>query len=379
MTTPTATILGQHCTVFLDANGVQQFKIASSIDAVLPGDLPIFGAEPYTSSVFVHQIVVTTDPKSDVFLRVANVADLTTLPLGRETAMGAGQTIYLSAEFSVTYSDIATASQAKVLIQQRVDNLIADWHTYNDTFLSPLNAPTTPPYTYSNITLPLTLSLETALKSAYNTAHAEYLTAKAAGLVAAANLTAAAAAASTANAAASSAVADSQQCSTLLGQYNQGTTAIDSFRSAMNTLLVQSRIFDTATATYQAAVAVYRALTTPSGGDKSTLDTASSVFSTAKSVWEGYITSATSASQAEALSGEPILTALHTGMSTACTSKIGAVAIAATAKSTADIAAATAVTEKKAADEAEASATLADSAAYLAVKDLCPTFERTVP
>jgi len=376
-----ATILGQRCTVFLDEQSVQRFKIESSIDEVLPGDLPIYGPAPYTSNVFVHQIVAPTDPKQDTFLRVANVADLTTLPQGRESALSSGKTIYLSANFVVIYDDIATANQAKLLIQQRVDNLIADWHAYNEQFLYPLNAPTPegPPYTYSDITLPLTTSIVSERQDAYNAAHAELLDATATSAVAAVTLTAATATASAANDNATSAVAESQKCSTLLGQYNSGIAPINTFRTQMNNLLTQSKLFDSACTTYQAAVAVYRAIDNPGSGDETALDTATGIFNGVKATWQAAITAATTASQAEAVGGQPVMTTFATNMSAACTTKISEVAIAADAKTEADRTAADAATEKKAADKATAAALAADTAAFLALQEVCPTAERTVP
>jgi len=359
---PIVTTLGQRCTVFLDIDGVQRFKISSSIDAVLAGDLPIFGPSPYTSNIFVHKIVSPTDPKADTFLRVGNVADLTTLPLGRELAVGLGQTLYLTTEFTVIYDDIATASQAKTLIQQRVDNLIADWHTYNEKFLAPL---TTPP-NLSSIPLPLTLSEETARKDAYNTAHAELLSAKVDSAAAAATSTASLTSAAAANEAAANAILNSQQCSTTLGQLNTGITAMDSYRSSVN-------IFMTASRTFQTASAVYIALGASPGL------TALSVFTAAKTTYDAAVIAMQSAVSAEISLGQPTLDALHTSMATACTGKIADVNVAASKKTDADKAAAEATTAKKAADEATSAALIADTQAYLSVKELCPDFQPTVP
>jgi hypothetical protein len=357
-----ATILGQRCTVFLDEKGVQRFKIESSIDAVLPGDLPIYGSSPYSSNVFVHKIITTTDPKADTFLRVANVADLTTLPLGRETALGLNQTIYLSAEFIVTYDDIATASQAKLLIQQRVDNLIADWHTYNEAFLAPLTVPPD----LSNITLPLTDSLEAQRKAAYNTAHAEYLVSQTADATAQATYAAATAAATAANEAAIAAVAESQHCSQMLGQFNVANTAVSNYRNAVNTFMTASSTFAVASAVYIGAG------TSPSAPQLAT-------FTAAKAAYDSAYAAMSAAVVAENLQSGPVLTSFATNIATVCTTRIADVAIAAQAKTNADAAAATAATEKKAADEAQSAALLADTNAYLSVKELCPDFLRTVP
>jgi len=371
-----ATILGQRCTVFLDENGVQRFKIDSSIDAVEPGDLPIYGPLPYTSNIFVHKIIAPLDPKSDTFLRVGNVADLTTLALGRETAVGLNQAMYLGTEFTVVYDDIATASTAKLLIQQRVDNLIADWHTYNEKFLAPL---TTPP-DYSSIPLPLTTSLESAAKDAYASAHAELLAAKTTSAVAAVTATTTITLAAAANQDAVDAVSESQKCSNLLGQFNTGNTAIESYRQSVNTFVTASITFQTASATFDTAAQLYITYgIAPTAPQLATFTAAESAFNTAKGNYDSALAAMTAAVAAEAVQGQPVLDTFHTSMAQACTTKIADVQIAAQKKATADKAAADAATAKKAADTALSAALIADTEAYLAVKVLCPTFVATSP
>jgi len=371
-----ATTLGQRCTVFLDFDGIQRFKIVSSIDSVLAGDLPLFGPSPFTSNVFVHKIVAPTDAKADTFLRVANVADLTTLAQGREQAVGFGQMLYLTTSFSVTYDDIATATTAKTLIQQRVDNLIADWHTYNEKFLAPLTSPPD----LSVIPLPLTLSEETARKEAYNEAHAELLVAK--GVTAAAAATAAATltAATAANQTSVNAVDASQLCSTRLGQFNSGNFALNTYRSAVNNFRAASVTYANATTTFVAAADVYRAISgDPNVGQEATYDAAKALYVTAKSNYDAAVTAMTNASTVEIAETQAVFTALNTAMATDCTTKISDVGVAVGKKTAADKAAADATTAKKAADADQAAALLADTAAFLSVKELCPDFEPTIP
>ena len=362
------TTLGQYCTVFLDTLGVQKYSIVSSIEAVLAGDLPVFGPSPYTSPIFVHQIVTSNDPKADIFLRVGNVADLTTIPPSREAALTANQTLYLSTEFTVIYDDIAVASQAKPLIQQRVDNLIADWHLYNEQFLAPLNDPPgpVPPPDHSDIYFPLTTSIVSERTDAYTTAHSDLLAAQAASDAADAAYTSAVSAAATANDVAVYAVFDSQQCSTLLGQFNAGKAAVDAYRNAVNT-------FVSASITFEAAAVVYRAVAgTPSTADKNTFDAA-------KTAYDAALVAMQSAVNAESVNGNPTLTALQTNMVAACSAKINNVQIAAQKKSAADQAAAAAATAKAAAAEAEAAAALADAQAYADLLAVCPTAPPIVP
>jgi hypothetical protein len=371
-----ATTLGQRCTVFLDAGGIQRFKIDSSIDSVLAGDLPLYGPSPYTSNIFVHKIINPLDPKSDTFLRVGTVADLTTLALGRESAVGLNQTLYLSTEFSVTYDDIATASSAKVLIQQRVDNLIADWHTYNEKFLAPV---TTPP-NYSVITMPLTDSIVSERQAEYNTAHAEYLASKTDTATAAAEVTVTTAAAVSANEGAIKAVDDSQQCSTMLGHFNSGNTALIAYRNAVNSFIASSVVYEAAVTTFVAAADVYRAIAgDPSPAQEATYDAAKSTYVSAKATYDSAMAAMNAAVVTEATNAAPVLESFRSEMATACTTKISDVAIAASKKKDADKAAAEAATAKKAADEAQSAALLADTAAYMSLKEVCPTAERIVP
>lgn len=359
---PIVTTLGQRCTVFLDAGGVQRFKIDSSIDSVLAGDLPVFGPSPFTSNIFVHKILNPADPKADTFLRVGNVADLTTLDRGRETAVGLGHSLYLSTEFSVTYDDIATASTAKLLIQQRVDNLIADWHTYNEKFLAPLTvAPD-----YSVIDMPLTAGIVSERLAAYTTAHAEYLSSKVSSAQTTADAAITAAAAVAANEAAIAAVSASQQCSTMLGHFNGGNTAVNTYRAAVNNFIAASVV-------WEAAVVVYRAIAgTPSAGDKATFDAA-------KGVYDAALTAMNAAVIAETTNGQAVLEAFRTEMATACSTKISEVAIASQKKKDADRAAATAATAKSAADAVQSAALLADTAAFMSLLEVCPTATRITP
>ena len=335
-----ATTLGQSCTVYLDGSGVQRFKIESSVEVVAAGDLP-------SPNIFVNQIVSPNDPKADIFLRVGTVADLTTLPWNRDTAVARSQTLFLSSNFTVIYTDVATASTAKLLIQQRVDNIIADWHTYNDQFLSPLTVPPN----LSEITFPLTTALDTARKAAYATAHAELLAAQAVTASAQVAVISTATAVVAANEAAVSALADSQTCSSIKGQLTQGLVAFDKFRSDV--------------AIFAAAALHYAGIAVPGGSDVATFNAA----------YSQYITALTS----EGTNGGPVLTGVQNQLAVACTNKIADVATSAQKKSAADAAAASATTKKAAADAEEAAAMLADASALLSVRELCPDFVATSP
>jgi hypothetical protein len=371
-----ATILGQRCTVFLDEAGIQRFKIDSSVDAVLAGDLPIYGPPPYTSNIFVHKIVAPLDPKSDTFLRVGNVADLTTLSIGRETAVALGQPMYLSTEFTVTYDDIATASSAKVLIQQRVDNLIADWHTYNEKFLAPLSVPPD----QSNITLPLTDSIVSERQDAYNEAHAELLVATGEAATAAATTAATITLSTAANETAIGAVAESTNCSLVQGQNQQALTAMNSYRASVTTFMNAMAAYGSATTIFVAAADTYRAIVgDPSAPQEATYDAAKLAYINAKTLFDAATGVMQVAVTTEATLGGPMMSTVTTNIQKSCSDKIQKVQIAAQKKTDADAAAAEATTAQKAADEAASAALIADTQAFLSLQEVCPDAEHIVP
>lgn len=368
-----ATVLSQACTVYTDSAGLQKFKIVSTIESFETADLP-------SASIFVHKIVAVNDPKSDSFLRVANVVDLTTLKRTRQLAVDAGETTYVDVTFTVIYDDVATASQAKLLIQQRVDNCIADWHSYTEKFVYPIDYPTGSP-TVTGVTFPMTTTLEDQLKAEYSTAHAAYLTSKTAVATATANLSAATTAAATANENVADAVTESQKCSTMLGQFNTGKSAVDTYRTVMNDFITtRATDFTAAAATFKAACDLYASYgTSPTSGQLSTFQTAIATFNTAKTTFDTYQAIAATAVSTEGTQGKPVLDNLSTDMAATCTTKRAYVQIATTKKTEADTALGTAATEKKAADAAAAAALAEDTRTYLAVKEICPDFQRITP
>jgi len=130
------------------------------ISAVFPTELPhLF--------VFVLTLVTRNDPKDDSLARVARIADLTTLPIGREAALASstGTGIeYLEPTAVTKYTTLTEAIDAQTAIKDRVNALINDWISFNATF----NAPDPTP---DNITLPtVDLSQKDALIAAYKLA-----------------------------------------------------------------------------------------------------------------------------------------------------------------------------------------------------------------
>ena len=169
----TKTTLDQNCTSIYDALGSTRFQVANNLSYVAPGDLP-------SQAVFVFQLGTAADPKTDAFLRIGSIQDITTMVIGRDNAISTQQLTYLATGFTVVYSDVATATAAKQLIQSRLEQLITDWQTYNTSFAS------------SSTTYPLQdASLVTAKKDAYVAARTAKTAADAAAATAAAAVTAA--------------------------------------------------------------------------------------------------------------------------------------------------------------------------------------------
>jgi hypothetical protein len=127
------------------------------ISATIPDQLPhLF--------VFVLLINDRADPKADTLARVARIADLTTLPEGRNAGLlsktGTGVE-YLSTTCVLAYYTLTDAIAGAQAIQDRVSSLITEWTTFNSEF----NAPDPTP---ADIELPLTQDTQKqALINAY--------------------------------------------------------------------------------------------------------------------------------------------------------------------------------------------------------------------
>jgi hypothetical protein len=139
---------------------VQNFVITNTmISASIPTELPHL-------YVFVFTIVDPLDPKKDTLTRVAQLADLTTLPLGRDAALALipQGTLFLSPTCTVTYNALDEAEAAADTFQSRCSALVTSWIDFNANF----NAPTPTP---AIIVLPTTdPSQLQALVNAYTTA-----------------------------------------------------------------------------------------------------------------------------------------------------------------------------------------------------------------
>lgn len=147
--------------VELIAGGDQAFVIENEMKAAaIPSELPHV-------SVFLVNVVDVFDPKQDTLARVATIADLTQVPIGRDAGIAApgGDGIqFLSAEWTATYPTLETALDAAQAFRDRVNKLVVDWQTFRTQF----DAPSPTPATY---TFPATdTSPKTTLINAYKVA-----------------------------------------------------------------------------------------------------------------------------------------------------------------------------------------------------------------
>lgn len=127
------------------SEGVVTFNLTATF-VPATGDLP----EGITG-VFVRRAVSTTDPKRDEFVRVAQLGDLGTAATSREIALNpvaykpAAATyirsvdsrsygLYLSSTVTMAFDRLDVAIQAKRVLEQRIDTLIADWKSYKGEF-----------------------------------------------------------------------------------------------------------------------------------------------------------------------------------------------------------------------------------------------------
>ncbi len=112
------------------------------VSALVPDELPHV-------SVFVLTVNDVSDPKQDTLARVANIADLTTIPIGRDAGVAAPTADgiqYLSASATVSYETLEVANDAAVAFQDRVNALVEGWILFRDEFSAP--DPTPAVYTF---------------------------------------------------------------------------------------------------------------------------------------------------------------------------------------------------------------------------------------
>jgi hypothetical protein len=136
------------------------FITSRMVSAITPNELPHL-------NVFVISVVDVTDPTQDVLARVANLADLSLIPIGRTlgiAAPGANGIEYLADSSTVHYDTLETANDAAKAFRDRVNALIEGWIDFRTNF----NAPDPTPAFY---TMPFVdASQKTVLINAYSLA-----------------------------------------------------------------------------------------------------------------------------------------------------------------------------------------------------------------
>jgi hypothetical protein len=151
-------VLRQERHVELVPGANELFVITNEMfSAVIPDELPHL-------NIFVMSVTDVDDPTSDTLARVANIADLTLIPIGRDAgilAPGPNGIEWLSSASTSSYETLETANDAAVAFQDRVNAIIEGWITFRTEF----NAPDPTPASY---TLPrVDASQKEALIAAY--------------------------------------------------------------------------------------------------------------------------------------------------------------------------------------------------------------------
>ncbi len=151
-------VLRQERHVELVPGANELFVITNEMfSADIPAQLPHL-------NVFVMSVDDVDDPTSDTLARVANIADLTLIPIGRDAgilAPGPNGIEWLSSASTSSYETLETANDAATAFQDRVNALIEGWITFTTEF----NAPDPTPASY---TLPrVDASQKEALIEAY--------------------------------------------------------------------------------------------------------------------------------------------------------------------------------------------------------------------
>lgn len=154
-------VLNQERHVELVPGAAESFAITNEMaSATIPDQLPHL-------NVFVIAVADVSDPKQDSLARVANIADLSLIPIGRDAgvaAPGPNGIEFLSQSSTSRYDTLETANDAATAFVDRVNALIENWITFRTQF----NAPDPTPAMY---TLPrVDPSQKTALINAYTVA-----------------------------------------------------------------------------------------------------------------------------------------------------------------------------------------------------------------
>jgi hypothetical protein len=127
-------VLRQERHVELVPGAAEAFLVTNEMySAVIPDQLPHL-------NIFVIAVADALDPKQDTLARVANIADLSLLPIGRDAGIvspGPNGIEFLSQTSTSSYSTLETANDAAVAFQDRVNALIEGWISFRTEFNAP--------------------------------------------------------------------------------------------------------------------------------------------------------------------------------------------------------------------------------------------------
>lgn len=258
-------IFSQERHVELVAGANEAFVVTNlMVSADLPGELPHV-------SVFVLSVADVDDPKQDKLVRVANIADLTTVPIGRDAGIAAAEPngiLYLSASATVSYDTLEVANDAATTFQDRVNALIKGWILFRGEFHAP--DPTPALYTFPRGDATRKESLIAAYKAAKQTRYQLQL-----------DKVAADAALTRAEAAHLAAQGLATGMDVIAGKAAANVSALSNVKAALDSLLASGQTF------YAAASG-----TPPSSSDKGAFQAALTVATTQQAAAVEYLSDA---------------------------------------------------------------------------------------
>lgn len=106
---------------------VQKFEV--DIGVTDKGDLP-------SSAIFTFEIKDASDPKEDLFARVATIADFEDIGEDRVVAVASDLTLFRTASAKFYYDNLETAVNAQSTLKSFIDQLVTDWESYQTQFVT---------------------------------------------------------------------------------------------------------------------------------------------------------------------------------------------------------------------------------------------------
>jgi len=329
-----------------------EMKYQITTTVVAPGELP----DVY---LFVHDVIELTDPKQDVFVRVANPYDLENIVNTRAASILNGTKRYRANAFIVRYTDVELAVQAKQAVLQRIDTAVNTWYTFRSEFEVP--APPPP--------LPILYRPETdeeylqTLVNAYKAAVEARISAEADAVLAQAAVTAAEAEAAAAAALVQVYEKEVTFCQTARSTYWLSTLGIKNGVANLSTKSQQ--FFNDTKAVYNSygSCGTYPACSAAPGTWQYDLHAKLLVMEAALTGTGGWSTS------------EPYMALMDSTLAAFCSAASTGSTTAVNNTNTKDLAVANAQTAKEKADASVATAQANEDAALAAIMTVCPTFD----